>query len=181
MVNTPLQNDLDKTVRAFVALASGLESKFVIPGNDNKPAPTVPYASVLEITKASDGVDSEVARPVELSPEDAKLHTSGRRNIVYSVQFYKEGAADNAERLIAFPASTPGQFFLAGNDLTWRRAGDVRNLDTERGSKFETRRSVDIEFRYQAKNEIDIKTIGSVEIDFSLSAESDLTETIEVS
>lgn len=179
MVSTPLQNDLDVIVRAFVALATGLQSKFVIPGNDNNPSPTVPYASVLDITKQADGIDSEVARPVA-DPEAAKLFISGRRNIVYSVQFYKAGAADNAESLLQFAATTPGQIFLGENDLTWRRAGDVRNLDSVMGSKFEVRRSVDIEFRYQSKSEIDIKTIGSVEVDFSLSAESDVTENIEV-
>lgn len=179
MANTPLQNDLDCIVRAFVALATGLAGKNVIPGNDNHPAPTVPYASVLETIKQGDGIDSEIARP-GLLPEDAKLFVSGRRNIVYSVQFYKAGAADNAERLLKFAATTPGQIFLGENSLTWRRAGDVRNLDSVMGSKFEVRRSIDIELRYQSKNEIDIKTIGSVEIDFTLSAESDLTENIEV-
>ena len=180
MTNTPLQNDLDIIVRHFVALASGLAGKDVIPGNDNHPSPTVPYASVLDITEQGDGIDSEVARPVEGSPEDAKLFISGRRNIVYSIQFYRAGAADNAKTLLQFAATTPGQIFLGENGLTWRRAGDVRNLDSVVGSKFEVRRSVDIEFRYQSKNEIDIKTIGSVEIGFTLSAESDLTENIEV-
>lgn len=179
MAKTPLQNDLDVIVRAFVALASGLESKFVIPGNDNSPAPVVPYASVLSITTQGDGIDSEVARE-GLVPEEAKLLTSGRRNITYSVQFYKDGAPDFIEGLLSFASTTPGQIFLGENNLTWRRAGDIRNLDSVMGSKFEVRRSVDIEFRYQSRNVIDIQTIGSVEIDMNLSAESDLTEHIEV-
>ncbi|MCK5133224.1 MAG: hypothetical protein KAR40_13865 [Candidatus Sabulitectum sp.] len=179
MANTPLQNDLNIIVRAFVALATGLDRKCVIPGNDNGPAPTVPYASVLDITKQGDGIDSEVARPGSV-PEEAKLFVSGRRNIVYSVQFYKDCAADNAESLLQFAATTPGQIFLGENGLTWRRAGEVRNLDSVMGSKFEVRRSVDIEFRFQSKTEIDVLTIGSVEIDLTLSAGSDLTENIEV-
>lgn len=179
MANTPLQNDIDIIVRAFVALSSGLDSSLVIPGNDNAPSPTAPYASVLNTTKQVDGIDAEIARP-GLLQEDAKLFTAGRRNIVYSVQFYGPLAADQAEGLLSFPASSAGQLFLAENNLTWRRAGNVQNLDSIAGSKFETRRQVDIEFRYQSKSVTDIKTIGSVEIEMSLSAESDLTETIEV-
>lgn len=176
----PLQIDLDKKIRKFVSLASGLASKFVIPGNDSNPAPIVPYATVLELTKIGSGIDSEVA-VVGPDPELQKtLKHQGRRSISYSVQFYKSGAADFAEGLLSYAATTPGQIYLAENDLTWGIAGDIVNLDTIMGSKFEQRRSVNITVRYQSKRQVDINTIGSVNIDLTLSAESDLNETLEV-
>ena len=104
----------------------------------------------------------------------------GRRSITYSIQFYKEGAADNAKGLLSYPSTTPGQIYLAENDLTWGIAGDIVNLDTVMGSKYEQRRAVDITLRYQSKRQVDINTIGSVEIDLTLSAESDLIEQVEV-
>lgn len=175
----PLQVDLDKKIRKFVSLASGLSSKFVIPGNDSNPAPNEPYASVLEITKVGSGIDSEVART---GPTDIlkTMKRSGRREITYSVQFYKTGAADFAEGLLNYASTSTGQLWLAENSLTWVIAGPVQNLDSIMGSKFEIRRAVDITLRYQSTSQEDINTIGSVEIDLTLSAEADLTETVEV-
>lgn len=176
----PLQIDLDKKVRKFVALASGLASKFVIPGNDSNPAPTVPYASVLELIEIGSGVDQEVAVAGPDPILQKTLKQQGRRSITYSVQFYKDGAADNAKGLLSYPSTTAGQLYLAENDLTWGIAGDIVNLDTVMGSKYEQRRAVDITLRYQSKRQVDINTIGSVNIDLTLSAESDLNEIVEV-
>lgn len=176
----PLQIDLDKKIRKFVSLASGLASKFVIPGNDSNPAPTVPYASVLELTKIGSGVDQEVATPGPDPELQKTLKHQGRREITYSVQFYKTGAADFAEGLLSYAATTPGQIWLAENDLTWGIAGDIVTLDTVMGSKYEQRRAVNITLRYQSKRQVDINTIGSVSIDLTLSAESDYNEVLEV-
>lgn len=176
----PLQIDLDKKVRKFVSLASGLASKYVIPGNDSAPAPNVPYASVLEITKSGSGIDSEVAIEGPDPLLQKTLKHQGRRIITYSVQFYKTGAADFVEGLLSYAATTPGQIWLAENDLTWGVAGDIINLDSIMGSKFEERRQVNITFRYQSRRTVDINTIGSVEIDVTLSESADLTENLEV-
>ena len=175
----PTQNDIDVAVRAFVALASGLDSSLVIPGNDPHPSPSVPYASVLEITEIGNGIDSEIDTP-GLTPETKILKNVGSRTILYSVNFYKAGAADFIKNLLSFPSTTPGQIFLAQNNLTWSKAGSVRRLDSEMGSKFEERRQVDIELKYQSRREVGINSIGSVDIELDLSAEIDYTELIEV-
>ena len=155
----PLQNDLDVSVRAFVAEASGLDPSLVIPGNDGHPAPNDPYASVLEITEVGNGIDAEVVKP-GVSDVTKNLRQVGSRTILYSVSFYKTGAGDAIKNLLSFPASTNGQIFLAQNDLTWVRSGTVRRLDSVMGSKFEERRQVDIELKYQSRRENIINTIS---------------------
>lgn len=179
MVN-PTQNDLDILIRQYVSVASGLDSKFVIPGDDNHAAPVVPYATVKELTKVGSGIDSikTGAGPNPLTQKT--LYYKGRRAITYSIQFYKEGAADYAEGLIMFASTDAGQILLAQNGLTWEIAGPVQNLDAIMGSKFETRRAVDITLRYQSTNNEDVNAIGSAEIEMILSAEADLNEIIEV-
>ena len=175
----PLQNALDILIRKFVSLASGLASSAVIPGDDPHPAPNGSYASVKEITKIGSGIDSEVAidGPTDIQ---ATLKHSGRREITYSVQFYRDGAADFADGLLSYASKTSGQIWLAENGLTWQIAGPVQNLDSVMGSKSESRRAVDITLRYQSTSQEDINTIGSVGIDLTLSAEADLIETVEV-
>lgn len=176
----PLQIDLDIKIREFVSLASGIDSKFVIPGKDSNPTPNVPYATVLEFIEIGSGIDQEVAIEGPDPELQKTLKQQGRRSITYSVQFYKDGAADNAKGLLSYASTTHGQLYLAENDLTWGIAGDIVNLDTVMGSKYEQRRAVDITLRYQSKRQVDINTIGSVNIDLTLSAESDLNEILEV-
>jgi hypothetical protein len=175
----PLQNDLDVLVRKFVSLASGLASKAVIPGDDSHPAPNGAYASVKNITKIGSGIDSEVATE-GIDDEHVTLKHSGRREITYSVQFYRDGAADFAEGLLSYASTSTGQIWLAENSLTWQIAGPVQNLDSVMGSKNEIRRAVDITLRYQSTSQEDINSIGTVDIELTLSAEEDLTETLEV-
>lgn len=179
MPPTPLQDEVDVKVRAFVAEAAEIESKYVIPGNDNHPSPTVSYATVLNITKRGRGIDAEVARPGPGATEYTLNH-SGVRHVIYSVQFYGSGAEDYIESLLSFPATTPGQIWLAENNLTWIIAGDIVNLDTVINSKFEIRRSVDITLSYQSTRQVVTNKLGSVEIDFNYSAETDINETLEV-
>ena len=177
----PLQIDLDEKIRKFVSLASGLDfDNNVIPGNDDHGSPNGPYASVLELIEIGSGVDQEVAVAGPDPILQKTLKQQGRRAITYSVQFYKDGAADNAKGLFSYPSTTAGQLYLAENDLTWGIAGDIVNLDTVMGSKNEQRRAVNITLRYQSKRQVDINTIGSVNIDLTLSAESDLNEIVEV-
>lgn len=174
----PLQVNLDISIRAFVALASGISSALVIPGNDGHPAPNTPYATVLELTDIGKGIDSEVARV--LTDTTSTLYQKGSREIMYSINFYKAGAGDFIKNLLSFPSTTPGQIWLAENNLSWKQAGTVRRLDAVMGSKFEERRQVDIELYYTSRREVVINNIGSVDIDLTLSAETDLTETLEV-
>lgn len=178
MAATPTQQELDRKARAFVVQATGLSQNKVIPGNDPHPEPRGSYATVLEITKLGSGIDSEVAR--ETGATTFRLDHKGRRSITYSVQFYRDGAADFIEGLLSYAATTPGQVWLAEQNLTWALAGPVTNLDTVINSKFEIRRAVDITFRYQSVRQVDINAIGSVEIDMTLSDSNDLTETVEV-
>lgn len=180
MGSLPVQNDVDVLIRKFVSLASGLASKYVIPGNDSSPAPAVPYATVLEITKKGSGIDSEVAIEGPDPLLQKTLKHKGRRIITYSVQFYKAGAADSIEGLLSYAATSPGQVWLAENSLTWVIAGDIINLDSIMGSEFEERRQVNITFRYQSRRAVDINTIGSADIDITLSDSTDLTENLEV-
>jgi len=180
MAGDPLQNEIDIKIRAFVAAASGISSNNVIPGNDPHPAPAGSYATALQINTKGRGVDSEVARPHETDPEKFDLFHSGVREITYSVQFYRDGAADYIESLLSFPATTPGQIWLGENNLTWKIAGDIVNLDSLIDSKFEIRRAVEITLKYESKREIEINKLGSVEIDFDLSAETDIHENLEV-
>jgi len=180
MAVNPTQEYLDETVREFVSLATGLDfDKNVIPGDDGHAAPNGPYATVKEIIRIKSGIDSQVDRE-NVDPVKSTLNFKGRRRITYSVQFYKAGAADFAEALLAYPNQSPAQIWLAEKGLTWSIASDIRNLDTVMGSKPEIRRSIDISFWYKTTATAEINIIDKTVIDMELSAETDLSETINL-
>lgn len=181
-MDSPSQSNLDKIVREFVSLATGLDfDAEVIPGNDPHPSPNVSYATVLEIITKGDGTDAELLTKKIADPTTADSKLSGRRFVTYSIQFYKTGASDNARALLSYVKTTPGQIFLNENDLTWRLAGDIRNIDNlVGGGKYEQRRAIDVTFSYLSNREYDLRYIASVNVDLNLSSSTDLTESVEI-
>lgn len=179
MANSPTYTNLLNAVMNLVAEATGIERSNVIPGNDNAPAPNSLYATVLVISIAGEGVDSEVARDASDDTE-TDLNIKGNRIGSFSVQTYRDGAADAIESLLSFGATSVGQIWLQENSLTWRKASDTRNLDAVMGSKWEERRSVDIELKYTSTKVDTVNSIASTEIIINLTDSIDITETEEV-
>ena len=179
MVNSPSHIDLLRSVRAMVAEATGIPNSNVIPGNDNHPAPNSLYATVLIISITGEGIDSEVARDADDDTE-TDLNIKGNRIGNFSVQIFRAGAADAIESLLSFGASSVGQIWLEENNLTWRKASDTRILDAVMGSKWEERRSVDIELKYTSTKVDTVNSLASAEINIELTDSIDTTETEEV-
>lgn len=179
MTNSPTHIDLLNSVMALVSKATGIEISNVIPGNDNAPAPNSLYATVLVISITGEGIDSEIARDASDDTE-IDLNIKGNRIGNFSVQIYREGAADVIESLLSFGASSVGQYWLEQNNLTWRRASDTRNLDAVMGGEWEERRSVDIELKYTSTKVDTVKGLASAEINIELTDSIDITETEEV-
>jgi len=181
MANDPLKADLEKAVRALVAQATGLDvDTHVIPGNDNGPAPNELYASVLTITVIGDGIDSEVDRVVSGDPTQTDLEMKGSRIGVFSIQAYRTGAQDALETLLSYGASSVGQIWLAENGLTWRKAGDIRNLDSVMATKWEERRAMDLELKYTSTRSDRVNTLATVEIDIIMDDSITIEDTTEV-
>ena len=112
--------------------------------------------------------------------DEVDLNIRGNRIGNFSVQIFRAGAADAIESLLSFGASDIGQYWLSQNDLTWRKASDVRNLDAVMGSHWEERRSVDIELKYTSTRVDTVKSLESAEIIIELTDSIDITDTEEV-
>ena len=179
MANDPLHVDLLRSVRAMIAEATGIAKKNVIPGNDNAPAPNSLYATVLAFSITGEGLDSEVPRDAE-DETKTDLNLKGNRIGSFSIQFFRSGAADAVENLLSFGTSSVGQIWLEENNLTWRKASDVRILDDVMGSKWEERRSIDIELKYTSTRVDTVNSIASVEMEIKLTDTIDITEIEEV-
>lgn len=181
MANSPTYDAMSILVRHFVAEASGLLPKYVISTYDNDPGPNVLYATVLPINIRMEGLDSEIARDNESDDTKSDLHIAGNRIGTFSVQFYRSGAGDAALNLMAYPATSVGQIYMAENSLTWRKHGDILDIAAIMGSKFEERKGVDIEIGWMATNTDIVNALASAEITVNLDSDGvTYQETLEV-
>ena len=152
--------DFEARIRKFVATGSGIDSKWVIPGNDNAPSPRAPFASVLLITDNADGLPA--IREADEGDDDVRLHNTRDRRATYSVQFYRKGAHENASKFVAWAVSDVGN--LAAEEFGFRaqRVGDVRQLDDVVSDDFEERCGLDLTLDYQRVDEYVVRAIESV-------------------
>ena len=103
-----MSQQLDRTIRAYVARGSGLAANLVRPGNEKSQRPKVPYATVLTMR------DIRTSAPMYRQMNNATTGlaagtlTETPRRRTYSVQFYREGALDLANRFEAYTADERG-------------------------------------------------------------------------
>ena len=87
-----MSRTLERAVRLFVAIGADLDRHFVIAGNSPGQRPNVPYASVLLIE------DKRKGYPVFRQLEAGRTSNLFYRQAKFSLQFYRPGAVDLAER-----------------------------------------------------------------------------------
>ena len=136
-------DDLERTVRAFVAQGSGLARMRVIPGNDDGPRPKDPYASLLLID------DARRAAPIRYQqPNDETVSTLTYRRANYSLQFFRDGATDHARAFVRFTESENG--LTAAEDGEFRIVVplSVQRLDVPVGEGWEQRALVSLSVDY---------------------------------
>ncbi len=161
-MRTPLQLDLERAVRAYVAAATGIPSERVIPGNDNHPAPNMLYATVLFMNRQKNGLDALYAQKVD---GNVNYAVRGSRVVNFSVQFYRSPAVfDAAEALIGFSDTPQGQLILGQLGLVFKDAGDAKNLSKIMSDQFEQRAQVDLSFSVAETEAQIIPSIVSADI-----------------
>ena len=166
---SPTKLDYDRAIRGYVKLATGLA--YVIPGNDNSPAPEVPYASALSINDVKQGFTYGQHR---FDSIDDKVIVNSRSNqrVTYSIQIYRAENALELARLLTLYAATPtGQYYLEKNKLVLTNWSIIRNLDKViQDKEYERRASVDLTFSLVASIQETINRIAEVNIELNTSA-----------
>ena len=119
----PTELDYDRSVRAYIKAATGL--LYVVPGNANAPAPTVGYASALLINDSSDGFAWNKSTYNDIN-ENYEYNTYDSRQLIYSIQIYRDSNVLGIARGLASYHTTPnGQYELLKNGLVITNFSDV--------------------------------------------------------
>ena len=140
---TPDSDDIDVLVRRFVAKGSGLDGDEVIPGNDSHPAPRGLYATVLLIDSRQIGTSITAFAVDPDNDPDYILRSLARVRRTYSVQWFRDGAVNTAERFRAW-AYSPFSDTHDQQAVSFADASTVQRLDGVISSEWEERSVIDL-------------------------------------
>ena len=133
---------LEQNVRGFVSRGTSLESKDVIPCNDDNPRPRVPYASLLLVE------DDRLGYPIRRSLPNELTRSLQHRRALFSLQFYRKGARDTALSFVTYAESENG--LTDAEDYSFRVVFPLRyqRLDDIVGDAYEERALVNLGIDY---------------------------------
>lgn len=179
MVN-PNSLTRNRRVQTYLAAAMGIPGPRVIKGKDaGNPAPNELYATYIILADRELGVDN--IRTTAKGDGTLMDHSiRGEREVTYSVQTYREGAEDAIRRLQNFHLRPDGERALFQNSLFFNEIGDIREIGSIISGEWEERFATEIIFTVVTTDTDEINSIGSVGITINESAETDITETLEV-
>ena len=170
----PTATTLEDAVMGYVALGSGLKRDTnVLSGNENGPAPNDLYASVLLIRSRSDGMPSDRATQTGSIQSLTEAAVQDR----YSVQWYRKGARDAAQRFRLWTASPEAQEYMDRVGLAFVRTSEVRQIDSIISDAWEERAGLELDIGYIQSLRQDVQEVQTVPIE--IRSETN-TETVEV-
>ena len=109
MAISPTTEQIENSLRWWIALGSGLESRYVRRGDTiSIPAPNAPYATLLLISSSQPG--KPVQRRVLDGAGDIEETTQALIRARYSLQWYRDGAPDMASRFRVWAYSSRGRY-----------------------------------------------------------------------
>ena len=141
----------EDNIRAFVSKGSGIQSNYVIPGNDNGPRPQRLHATVLLIDDEKVGESNRHWTRVfdaDGNVQGYELWQRDNHRAAYSIQFFGAGARAAAERFFAWAES---EFALEDASLLKFSLWDlskIRQIDTLVTDAWEERVGIDGVFMY---------------------------------
>lgn len=161
-----MTSDLERRLRAFVALGSEIDRRFVIPGNDSGPVPPGLFASVTLIHDSTEGQPNETLRD---TADGVRADLAITHRATYSIQFYRKGANATAAAFVAWLDSPLAKLeedrvlpefnyarFRVVNPLT------IRNVTEIITDEFEERVAIDLTIDYAQPYSQDVGRVEEV-------------------
>ncbi len=162
------RRDLERSFRGFVAAGSGLESQRVIPGNERFGAYEddggAVFATVLLL---SDERGGQIPSSYSAEGQEGGLCEIVRlgRCATFSVQWYRKGAAEVADKFGLWVFSELGVLHALREEFRIRRVGGLRKLDALISDNFEERVQVDVEVDYFQDAVYDVGVVENVPVE----------------
>jgi len=167
MIDTTVPiRDIERIIRGYVALASGLPSPNVIPGNDNAPSPNGLYATVLLINEGEIGTNQELYGKPDAAGETIPVRVQASIRAVYSIQFYRDGAIDAARRFKKFKHTREAREYLQENNIIIKLPSLIERVDDIMSDEYEERARIEADIYYICTlDQEDVEIIDAINVD----------------
>jgi hypothetical protein len=162
---TKLRKNLNWVLRTFLRDLLKLPENYFRAANDGQGvgAEHHPFGTLLISNINREGNDSTLYDNAVVGDNVVET-VSGEREVVCSVQFFREGALNNAVRLYALLYSDVGAEKMRELGIGLTDVSDVRDLTAIEDQTWEERSSIDITFSVASVEQIEIGSIGSFEL-----------------
>tara|TARA_R110000744_G_scaffold111795_1_gene209984 strand:- start:335 stop:874 length:540 start_codon:yes stop_codon:yes gene_type:complete len=136
-----IEETLNKIVREIVDIIIGTNG-YTIAAKQNAPRPAGAYASVDAVLIKQLGWEESTLTD-RLLDDDIDEHIEGSREVMYSIQFFREDAISNASSVQTGVIRTTIQDKLRAADLGLVSRSDVRDISEALENGWETRAQFD--------------------------------------
>jgi len=160
------KDDLNRKVRKLVAIATGLDPQWISPADQSLDIPAPPQVWVtvrvdifgpvgLDEVRYKNGTNNLVAETVE-----------GARLCTASIQFYRVGALDLANRFKTRVRMSTAVEYMRANDIGYVSLGAINDVTAVESEDWEERSAVQLVFHTSVQDTIDLPTYGT--FDFTI-------------
>ncbi len=136
------RTDIEEKLADAVVTATGLDADKVIIANQDAPRPSGSYATVFVTPARKLGTDRVELDELPLKDFDEKI--SGHREVLTSINFYRNEAFDNASKFETQLQSNGLIEFFKANGLGFKSVSDIRDLSEVIKKKWEQRAQIDL-------------------------------------
>lgn len=170
---------INSTVRQIIDTIVG--PGYSIRARQNYPRPLGPYAAVDYISEVAAGTEENINTNNQTNPDITRTYSSLQECFI-SINFYREGAKDNARLVRASLARESSLFTLSEAGMGISSRSDVRDIGENIEGSWEQRAQFDLFLYTVGVDSEEIRTVQSLSIEASVqSGGNDHTSTIEVS
>jgi hypothetical protein len=152
--------DLNRKIRALVAMCTGIAPAYVSPARqelDVPPAPQV-WATVLVTVYGPVGMDE--VRYKDSSNNLVSETVEGSRLCVASIQFYRAPANDLANKFRTRIRMSQAVEYMRANDIGFVDIGPVNDLTEVESENWEERAQLDMRFNTSVTDTLELDTYG---------------------
>ena len=153
---------IDRALRAYVAAGSDLAGSKVTPRQRKGPSPKTVYATVLIFEDAQRGLGSTRTQGTGFTRTRRTLHS---RRITASVQWFRDGSGEAAERFMQWTSSPDGIEWCRDHGLTFQECSGLRDLSKIWGDSHEERWGLDLTVDIVSEFTDSIGTVGSIDVE----------------
>lgn len=177
---TPTKTTLDDFMHDYIVAATGLTGNRVIIGRSNKPAPKELHASLMRRTSGGKGTPSIKLRNHDTDPTLMIRTVKKWGTASYSIKFYYIGSNDKAHSMKDFNSTDAGLLLTEERKIYIDTTSEVRDLSELLSEKYTEAAQIDVNIKYDEIRTETVNALESVEITLNVSAETDITENLEV-